>query len=1002
MVRRRRYQVWLCVLGAVWLTVRVNALPAPTQAAGSAAIFLPLIRQSGLPPVSASAPLGEVVTATLALENNSDATLIAYLSEGWEPVAAAEGAQANPPIRVPLPQAPGPITAELHEHLRTHGEADMLIYLREQADLSAAAAIADWNTRGAAVVDLLRAHAQRTQATLVKALQRKGQTPRSVWIVNALYLRGDLALAQWLAQQPEVGLVAGNTQHAIESLATTTTTLDETAWGLARIGADKVWADWGVRGEGIVVANIDTGVMFSHTALIESYRGWSPAGLVHDYNWFDPSEAPTREPTDVVGHGTHTMGTLAGQATTVTAAIGVAPGAHWIAARGCSSFLCSDYDLIASAQWMLAPTDLLGQNPRPDLRPHIINNSWAKIGDDPWYTGYVEAWNAAGIFSAFANGNAGLSLGCMSGGVPAYYTTAVGVGATDANDIIADFSSRGPTYDGRIKPDLSAPGVNIPSAWADGSIALASGTSMAAPHVAGAAALLWSANPTLIGDLPATQNLITTTAAALTSSECGDAPGAVPNNVYGWGRLEARAAVEAARVDVPWVSGPATVTLPAHSQVNVPLTFDARQVTGPGEFSARLLVNQNNTLQSVALHFTALPTPSIAVLTGQLLDRWNGAHVYGRVSIGNGPAAYTDAAGGYTLTLPYGDYDLTATATGYLSASLALSLTADVTQAITLTLDAPHLLMSAPPLSATLPFAAQSTSLITVTNAGTQPLDVTLSVPPLEWSGAEDLPATTLYDLSAFPSLPLADDMIYTNTLDIGFPIPIFGVITDHVYLSSNGWVSASFPGSGSAAARSWALCLPTYSLPPGSLAPFWADLDPSQGGAVRAGAVTSATFVVSFEAVPPWRQTPDPLGPTLTFQLALHMDGRVQFIYGDVEALPGKWSAGFAWDVNRGQSLACNHAPLPLTGRSWSFRNQPRPDQWLSAAPISLTLPANTSQLITATLTGFGYVPWRTLPFEGVIRLNTNDPRQLVADLPALALVGPPPYTLWLPTTRR
>ncbi len=998
MAQLKRGQVWLWVMGALLVSLRLNAPPAPTQAAGSNTIFLPLIRQSGIPPVNVTALLGEVVTTTVTLENNSDTDLIVYLSEGWEPALGLARPQASQPMRVPLPDLPGPLTVELQQQLAAEGQADMLIYLNEQADLSAAASISDWNARGAAVVNLLKTQAELTQTPLLEALRARGLAPRSFWIVNALSVRGDLALAQWLTQQPEVGLVAANTQHAIESLSVTSTALDETAWGVTHIGAESVWADWGVRGESLVIANIDTGVMFSHTALLEPYRGWSPIGLVHHYNWFDPGEEPTTEPTDDAGHGTHTMGIMVGQATTTTAAIGVAPGARWIAARGCASVFCSDYDLMASAQWMLAPTDLQNQNPRPDLRPHLINNSWAKIGDDPWYTGYVEAWNAAGIFSVFANGNAGLAFGCSSSGAPANYANAVGVGATDTNDVIADFSSRGPTLDGRIKPDLSAPGVNVPSAWSDGSIVLASGTSMAAPHVAGAVALLWSANPTLMGDLPATQNLITATAAALASSECGDAPGAIPNNVYGWGRLDVRAAVEAARVDVPWVSGPPTVTLPAYGQALVTLTFDARQVTGPGDFSARLLVNQNNTLQSASLNFTVLPTANIAVLSGQLLDRWNSANVYGRVSIGNGPAAYTDLAGAYTLTLPYGTYTLTATATGYLSESVALSLTADLTWPLTLTLDAPHLLVSAPPLSATLPFGAQQLTAITVTNAGPQPLDVTLSVPPLEWSFAEDLPAAALYDVSAFPALPLADDMIYSDTLNIGFTIPIYGVITDHVYLSSNGWVSAYPPLS----AASWALCLPTYSLPQGSLAPFWADLDPSQGGAVRAGRVTSDTFVVSFENVPPWRPTPDPLGPTFAFQLALHSDGRAQFIYGDVSATPGKWSAGLAWDINRAQGLACNLAPLALTGRSWSFRNQPLPSLWLSAAPLNLTLSANTSQIITATLNGFGYVPWRALPFEGVIRLNTNDPRQLVADIPATALVGSPPYTMWLPVTRR
>ena len=97
------------------------------------------------------------------------------------------------------------------------------------------------------------------------------------------------------------------------------------------------------------------------------------------------------------------------------------------------------------------------------------------------------------------NGNSGATNYCGSANAPGNYAESYAVGATDAGDTIATFSSRGPTVDGRIKPDVSAPGVKVPSAWPDGTVRLLSGTSMATPHVAGVAALLWSANPTLIG-----------------------------------------------------------------------------------------------------------------------------------------------------------------------------------------------------------------------------------------------------------------------------------------------------------------------------------------------------------------------------------------------------------------------------------------------------------------------------------------------------------------------
>src|SRR5690606_22316927 len=133
------------------------------------------------------------------------------------------------------------------------------------------------------------------------------------------------------------------------------------------------WEQVKTRGEGIVVANIDSGVQFDHPALVESYRGNNGDGtFTHDYNWFDAtgtSEQPFEAATN--SHGTHTMGTMAGDGGEGNR-IGVAPGVTWIAANGCA--VCSEAHLAASAQWMLAPTDLAGLNPDPARRPHIINN----------------------------------------------------------------------------------------------------------------------------------------------------------------------------------------------------------------------------------------------------------------------------------------------------------------------------------------------------------------------------------------------------------------------------------------------------------------------------------------------------------------------------------------------------------------------------------------------------------------------------------------------------
>src|SRR5690606_23274644 len=148
---------------------------------------------------------------------------------------------------------------------------------------------------------------------------------------------------------------------------------DAVEWGIANINADDVWTEFGVTGEELVIANIDTGVDYTHPALVNQYRGNNGDGTFdHNYNWFDAAGAGSDEPVDFEGHGTHTMGTMVGSDGGDNQ-IGVAPGARWIAANGCCP---TDEALITSGEWMLAPTDLNGENPLPSMRPHIINNSW--------------------------------------------------------------------------------------------------------------------------------------------------------------------------------------------------------------------------------------------------------------------------------------------------------------------------------------------------------------------------------------------------------------------------------------------------------------------------------------------------------------------------------------------------------------------------------------------------------------------------------------------------
>ncbi len=440
------------------------------------------------------------------------------------------------------------IDPQVFTDLSQDGKVTFFVVLREQMNASHAVTIRDRKIRGEAVVDSLKETAARTQAPIVDFLARAKAEVTTYWIVNTIKVTThDERLIQDLAAFPNVALIkADETWQIPEPIpGAQEPTIQAVEWGVARVRAPEVWTQFNVRGEGIVVANIDTGVQFNHPALVSQYRGLQSGGTFdHNYNWHDPSRicgSPSLIPCDNNGHGTHTMGTAVGD-DGGTNQIGVAPGAKWIAAKGCESNSCSLSALLSSGQWVLAPTDLNGQNPRPDLRPHIVNNSWGGGGGSTFYQATVQAWRNAGIFPAFSIGNGGSS--CGTAGSPGDYPESFGVGAIDIFDNIAGFSSRGPAngFGGIVKPNVSAPGVSVRSSVPTNSYASLSGTSMAAPHVAGVVALLWAAMPELVGDIAGTEDILQRTAQFRGSTQCGsEGP---PNNVYGWGIVDSLAAVQ--------------------------------------------------------------------------------------------------------------------------------------------------------------------------------------------------------------------------------------------------------------------------------------------------------------------------------------------------------------------------------------------------------------------------------------------------------------------------
>jgi subtilisin family serine protease len=487
----------------------------------------------------------------------------------------------------------------------TAGDArtELLVVLAEQADLRLARDMDSKQARGRWVYQVLWEQAQRSQAPLRRWLDARGVAYHSYYIVNLIHvLEADRALLEALAARQEVARITANPRVWNPELPPSPVGQEERSstsieWNVLRVNADDVWA-MGYTGRGVVVGGQDTGYDWDHPALVGAYRGWDGADASHDYNWHDaihdddphtatgnPCGFDSPEPCDDNSHGTHTMGIVLGDDGGSTQ-IGVAPGAQWIGCRNMEQGWGTPATYLECFEFFLAPYPVGGgpEQGNPDLAPDVTNNSWscpASEGCD-WATlqAAVETQRAAGILTVVSAGNDG-SLGCSSIGVPpALYDAAYTVGSTDADDDLSSFSSRGPvTVDesGRLKPDIVAPGRGIRSSLPGGSYGTKQGTSMAAPHVAGAAALLWSAVPQLSYDLNATESYLNSSADPISSTLCSS--NGVPNNLYGWGLLDIHAAVQAAQADLGHLTG--QVTASADSiEAGEPISGSLIQVSG--------------------------------------------------------------------------------------------------------------------------------------------------------------------------------------------------------------------------------------------------------------------------------------------------------------------------------------------------------------------------------------------------------------------------------------
>jgi serine protease AprX len=459
-------------------------------------------------------------------------------------------------------------------------ETSFIIYMGEQADLSAASQIADQDARGWYVYDKLKQQADATQGPVKAQLDAAGIPYRSFWAVNMIVAQGDRSDVLDVAARPDVAAI--ETNEPLDGIAGEEgpeeidegNAVDAIEGGVTQANAPPLWT-LGFTGQGMVVANQDTGMRWTHNALRTHYRGWggSIATSDHNYNWHDSIHAQITSadggtaspatnscgrnlvvPCDDHGHGTHTTGTTVGD-DGVTNQVGVAPGAKWIGCRNMDTGNGRASTYTECFQFFLAPTKLDGTAADPTKRPDVMNNSWGcpqagELCAPNVMKSIVENSEASGIFIEASAGNDGPGCNTVTD-PPAIYDSAFSTGSITSTNAISSFSSRGSvTVDGsgRMKPDLVARGSTVRSTLrtSDTAYGNMSGTSMAGPHVVGAVAVLWSARARLVRDVPRTKWLLTRSAnpAGISAATTCGGTSAVPNNHYGWGRLDVKAAYD--------------------------------------------------------------------------------------------------------------------------------------------------------------------------------------------------------------------------------------------------------------------------------------------------------------------------------------------------------------------------------------------------------------------------------------------------------------------------
>ncbi len=533
------------------------------------------------------------------------------------------------------------------------GKVEAIVFLR---DMPLATKLSLSKQGYKAFVEGLKTHAATVQSQFLSQVSRLHvKVLRKFWLVNAILVEATKQQLLLMARSPLVEKIIPNFEvHVIEpvnrepaifSIYATTVS----SWGVYKIRAPDLWSQ-GITGQGVRVAVLDTGVDISHPALQGKMFTINPSDSRYPGGWieFDSNGNPVcSEPHDTQGHGTHVSGTvLGGDGQSIV--IGVAPGAKLMHALVLPNGQGSFAAVLAGMEWAIDPYTCTGQ--RTGYPAHVISMS---LGANGYYGDYLldAVRNAllANIVVVAAIGNDGAGTSSNPGNI----WGVIGVGAVDQNDNVAYFSSGevvnwdnppsnwpffGYYPTSYIKPDVSAPGVQITSAVPGGGYESWDGTSMATPHVAGVVALILDALDATSFQSPTSQYSIPELVYKALTETAIDLGEQGQDTRYGWGRVDAYAAVQRAIELAQGGSG-----------------------GGGGE-----------------------PQPQPATIYGYVYDAATGDALAGaKVTIvETGDSVYTNTDGYFSFTVSPGTYTVKVEKSGYYSQSKQVTVSSGETKSV--------------------------------------------------------------------------------------------------------------------------------------------------------------------------------------------------------------------------------------------------------------------------------------------------------------------------------